>query len=95
VVVRLLGGSLGRDTLIVETNNLRGAEDSLNDGWLDVNGSPYSEQAKFTEKIRRPAYDHLQIYMTVEDPQAYTKTWTVRLDQRLIVHQDLIEFEIQ
>jgi hypothetical protein len=81
------------DTLIVETNNLRGAEDSKFDGWLDVNGSPYSEQAKFTEKIRRPAYDHLQIDMTVEDPKAYTKPWTVRVDQRLIVDQDLIEFE--
>jgi hypothetical protein len=81
------------DTLIVETNNLRGAEDSPYDGWLDVNGSPYSEQAKFTEKIRRPAYDHLQIDFTVEDPKAYTKPWTVRVDQRLVVDQDLIEFE--
>jgi hypothetical protein len=81
------------DTLVVETNNLRGAEDSSYDGWLDVNGSPYSEQAKFTEKIRRPAYDHLQIDLTLEDPKAYTKPWTVRVDQRLIVDQDLIEFE--
>jgi hypothetical protein len=81
------------DMLIVETNNLRGAEDSLYDGWLDVNGSPYSEQAKFTEKIRRPTYDHLQIDLTVEDPKAYTKPWTVRLDQRLIVDQEIIEFE--
>ena len=81
------------DTLIVETNNLRGAEDGPSDGWLDVNGSPYSEQAKFTEKIRRPTYGHLQIDMTVEDPKAYTKPWTVRVDQRLIVDQDIIEFE--
>jgi hypothetical protein len=81
------------DTLIVETNNLRGAEDSPYDGWLDVNGSPYSEQAKFTEKIRRPTYDHLQIDLTLEDPKAYTKPWTVRVDQRLVVDQDLIEFE--
>jgi hypothetical protein len=81
------------DTLIVETNNMRGAEDGPHDGWLDVNGSPYSEQAKFTEKIRRPTYDHLQIDLTVEDPKAYTKPWTVRVDQRLAVDQDLIEFE--
>lgn len=81
------------DTLVVETNNLRGAEDSAYDGWLDVNGSPYSEQARFTEKIRRPAYDHLQIDLTLEDPKAYTKPWTVRIDQRLILDQDLIEFE--
>ncbi len=81
------------DTLIVETNNLRGAEDSAYDGWLDVNGSPYSEQARFTEKISRPAYDHLQIDVTVDDPKAYTKPWTVRVDQRLLVGEDLIEFE--
>ena len=80
------------DTLVVETNNLRGAEDSKFDGWLDVNGSPYSEQAKFTEKFRRPTYDHLQIDMTVDDPKAYTKPWTVRVDQRLVVDQELIEF---
>jgi hypothetical protein len=80
------------DTLVVETNNLRGAEDSKFDGWLDVNGSPYSEQAKFIEKFRRPTYDHLQIDMTVDDPKAYTKPWTVRVDQRLVVDQDLIEF---
>ena len=80
------------DTLVVETNNLRGAEDSKFDGWLDVNGSPYSEQAKFTERFRRPTYDHLQIDMTVDDPKAYTKPWTVRVDQRLVADQELIEF---
>ena len=44
------------DTLVVETNNLRGAEDGPFDGWLDVNGSPYSREAKFTERIRRPTF---------------------------------------
>jgi len=81
------------DTLVVETNNLRGAEDGPYDGWLDVNGSPYSQQARFTERIRRPSFDHLQIDITLEDPKAYTKPWTVRVDQRLIVDQELIEFE--
>lgn len=81
------------DTLVVETNNLRGAEDGPFDGWLDVNGSPYSQQAKFTEKFRRPSFDHLQIDLTLEDPKAYTKPWTVRVDQRLLADQDLIEFE--
>jgi len=81
------------DTLVVETNNLRGAEDGPYDGWLDVNGSPYSQQAKMTERIRRPSLDHLQIDYTLDDPKAYTKPWTVRVDQRLIVDQQLIEFE--
>jgi hypothetical protein len=89
------GYSVGRwegDTLVVETNNLRGAEDSVNDGWLDVNGSPYSEQAKFTERFRRPTFGHLQIDITLEDPKAYTKPWTVRVDQRILSDEEPIEF---
>ena len=80
------------DTLVVETNNLRGAEDSPFDGWLDVNGSPYSQQAKFTERISRPTFGHLQIDVTVEDPKAYMKPFTVRVDQRYFPDQELIEF---
>jgi len=80
------------DTLVVETNNLRGAEDSVYDGWLDVNGSPYSQQAKFTERFRRPTFDHLIIDTTVEDPKAYTKPWTVRVDQRFAPDEEMIEF---
>ncbi len=80
------------DTLVVETNNLRGAEDSPNDGWLDVNGSPYSEQAKFTERFRRPTFGHLQIDVTLEDAKAYTKPWTVRVDQRILPDEEPIEF---
>ena len=79
------------DTLVVETNNLRGAEDSPFDGWLDVNGSPYSQQAKFTERIRRPTFGHLQIDLTVDDPKSYTRPWTVRVDQRLFPDQEMIE----
>jgi hypothetical protein len=89
------GYSVGRwdgNDLVVETNNLRGAEDSPNDGWLDVNGSPYSQQAKFTERFRRLSYGHLQVDITVDDPKAYTKPWTVRVDQRILPDQELIEF---
>jgi len=34
----------------------------------------------------------LQIDLTVEDSKAYTKPWTVRVDQRLVADQELIEF---
>jgi hypothetical protein len=80
------------DTLVVETNNLRGAEESPSDGWLDVNGSPYSSEAKFTERFRRPTFDHLQIDVTLEDAKAYTKPWTVRIDQRFVADEEPIEF---
>jgi hypothetical protein len=89
------GYSVGRwegDDLVVETNNLRGAEDGPYDGWLDVNGSPYSREAKFTERFRRLDYSHLQIDFTVDDPKSYTKPWTVRVDQRIVPDGELIEF---
>jgi hypothetical protein len=80
------------EELVVETNNLRGAEDSEFDGWLDVNGSPYTREATITERFRRPTYGHLQVDFTVDDPKAYTRPWTVRVDQRLLPDQELIEF---
>ena len=89
------GYSVGRwegDTLVVETNNLRGAESGPYDGWLDVRGSPYSEQAKFTERFRRPIFGKLEIDVTLEDPKAYSKPFTVRINQRIMVDEELIEF---
>jgi len=80
------------DDLVVETNNLRGAEDGPFDAWLDVNGSPHTREAKITERFRRPTLGHLQIDFTIEDPKAYTRPWTVRVDQRLLPDQELIEF---
>ena len=74
------------DTLVIETSGFRDG------GWLDVNGSPYSDQAKFTERFRSPTFGHLQIDVTVDDPKAYTKPFTVRVDQRYFPDQELIEF---
>ena len=89
------GYSAGRwdgDTLVVETNNLRGAETSPNDGWLDVRGSPYSDQAKFIERIRRPTFGKLEIDITVDDPKAYTRPFTVRVNQQVSPDEEIIEF---
>ena len=80
------------DTLVVETNNLRGAETSPYDGWLDVRGSPYSEQAKFTERFRRPTYGKLEIDITLDDPKAYTKPLTLRVNQQISPDDEIIEF---
>jgi len=79
------------DTLVVETNNLRGAEDGPHDGWLDVRGSPYSEQARFVEKFRRPQFGKLEIDVTLEDTKFYTKPFTVRINQRF-ADEEPIEF---
>jgi hypothetical protein len=74
------------DTLVVETTHFR-------DGmWLDVNGAPLTEQGKLTERFRRPTFGTLEIDVTIDDPKAYTKPWTVRVNQRLLVDTELIEF---
>ena len=83
------GYSIGRwegDTLVVETAGFR------DDGWLDVFGTPLTDAAKLTERFRRPSYGRMEIDITVDDPKAYTRPWTVRVNQRIMPEQELIEF---
>src|SRR3989442_11334366 len=62
-------------------------------GWLDHRGSPYTEAMKLTERFRRPNYGLLEIELTVDDPMAYTKPFSVRVLQRAVVDgSELIEF---
>jgi len=79
-------GRWERDTLVVETTNLRDG------GWLDINGSPFTDAVRFTERFRRPNYGTLQIDVTVDDSKAYTKPWTVSLTQRIKVDTEMYEF---
>jgi hypothetical protein len=83
------GYSVGKwdgDTLVVETIGLR------DDGWLDVAGSPFTTASRVTERFRRVNYGRLEIDITVDDPKAYTRPWTVRVNQRLAPDDQLIEF---
>ena len=73
------------DTLVIDTIGLR------DDTWIDWNGSVLTEAAKVREQIRRPDFGHLEIQVTVDDPKAYTKPWTVTLNQRIVVDTDLID----
>jgi hypothetical protein len=73
------------DTLVVDTIGLR------DDTWIDWNGSVVTEAAKVREEIRRPDFGHLDIKITVDDPKAYTKPWTVNLRQRIVVDAELID----
>ena len=74
------------DTLVVQTTGFR------DDGWLDINGSPLTNAAKWTERFRRVNYGNLEIEITVDDPKAYTRPWTVKIDQSIMLDTDLIEF---
>jgi hypothetical protein len=73
------------DTLVVDTIGLR------DDTWIDWNGSVLTEAAKVREQIRRPDFGHLEIQVTVDDPKAYTRPWSVTLKQKIVVDTDLID----
>jgi hypothetical protein len=77
------------DTLVVETVGLRDL------GWLDVEGSPLTDSGRILERFRRIDYGHLEIEVTIDDPKAYTKPWTVTVHQRLLPDTELIEFICQ
>ena len=61
------------------------------DTWIDWNGSVVTESARVREEIRRPDFGHLEIKVTVDDPKAYTKPWSVALKQRIVVDTGLID----
>ena len=82
------GYSSGRwdgDTLIVQTAGFR---DGL---WIDMGGSPMSDAAKLTERMRRPNFGTLELEITVDDPKVYTRPWTVQLTQNLELDTELID----
>ena len=83
------GYSVGRwegDTLVVQTNGLR-------DGtWIDRKGSPLTAAARVTERFRRRTVGGLDIEVSVDDPKAYARPWTVTLNQDLAVDTELLDY---
>jgi hypothetical protein len=82
-------GKWEQDTLVVETTGFR------DDVWLDVEGSPLTASGKMTERFRRVNYGNLEIEVTIDDPKAYTKPWTVKVNHRVMLDTELIEFVCQ
>jgi len=78
-------GKWSGDTLVIDTIGLR------DDTWIDWVGSVVTQAAKVREQIRRPDFGHLEIQVTVDDPRAYTKPWTVTLKERIVVDVELID----
>jgi hypothetical protein len=83
------GYSAGRwegDTLVVETVQFKDG------GWLDIIGSPLSDAGKVTERFRRPTFGRMEIDVTIEDSKMYTRPFTVRVNQQIMVDEELLEF---
>jgi hypothetical protein len=82
------GYSVGRwdgDTFVVESNNFRGVQGgNAADAWLDQMGSPYTDALQLTERFRRVNFGNMEIDVTIDDPKAYTRPFTVRVEHRII-----------
>ena len=74
-----------RGSLVITSKGFR------DDIWIDWNGSVITEAATVTERIRRPDYGRLEIGVTVDDPKAYTKPWTVTLRQQIALDTELTD----
>jgi hypothetical protein len=83
------GYSVGKwegDAFVVETLGFNGK------GWLDTNGHPVTDALHVIEKYRRKDFGHMDVEITIDDPKAYTKPWTVVEPAVLQPDTELIEY---
>jgi hypothetical protein len=83
------GYSVGRwdgDTLVVDTiGNHIGT-------WLDDSGHPHSEALHIIERFRRIDFGHMSVQITIDDPKAYTRPWTVSFGWDLLPDTELLDW---
>ena len=82
------GYSVGKwegNTFVVDTT---GFNDQT---WLDDPGHPHTDAMHAIERFRRIDFGHLEIDITIDDPKAYTKPWTVTARFDLLPDTELIE----
>jgi hypothetical protein len=83
------GDSIGKwegDTLVVDTV---GFNDKF---WFDSTGHPHTEKLRITERYRRPDLTHLESEITIDDPGAYTRPFTLYRQFPLLVNTELMEY---
>ena len=84
-----MGYSVGHwdgDTLVVESNGF------VDNNWIDNNGHPGTEALRLTERFHRRDFGHIDLQLTIDDPRAYTKPWTVNLVFNAQPDNELIEY---
>jgi hypothetical protein len=87
-----LGYSVGHwegDTLVVDTIGMNDRT------WLDAAGHPHGEKLHVTEKFTRPDFNTLRLEATIDDPDYYTKPWTVVTTSTWQPGQELMEYICQ
>jgi hypothetical protein len=73
------------DTLVVES---AGFNDKTT---LDAAGHPHSEALRLVERYRRRDFGHLDVETTIDDPQMYTRPFTIKVPHNLLADGDVWE----
>ena len=73
------------DTLVVESAGFNGKTP------LDAAGHPHSEGLHLTERYRRRDFGHMDVDTTVDDPQMYTRPFTIKVPHNLLADSDVWE----
>jgi hypothetical protein len=87
-----LGHSVGHwegDALLIDTTGFNEAT------WLDQWGHPHTNQLHVIERITRPNKNTLHYEVTIDDPGAYTRPWTVAWNIPWAPKQELREYICQ
>jgi hypothetical protein len=61
-------------------------------GWLDNAGRPATDALKVTERFRRKDFGHMDVLITIDDPKAYTKPWSMTLPLTYQPDTELLEY---
>lgn len=82
------GHSTGRwdgDALVVDSVGFNDRR------WLTVFGTPISGKLHITERFRRPNLGQLHIETTIDDPDIYPRTWTMKRVAELAPNEEIME----
>jgi hypothetical protein len=79
-------GSWDGDTLVVDT---AGFNDKF---WFDMAGHPHTTQLHVVERYHRRDFGNLDIGITIEDPGAYSKPWTIQRVSTLETEIEMSEY---
>jgi hypothetical protein len=83
-----LGYSVGHwdgDTLVVDSAGFNSKS------WLDVEGHPQTEALRITERFHRRDFGHMDLDMTIDDPGAFTRPFSVKIPKTFAADTDLLE----
>ena len=84
-----MGYSIGRwenDTLVVETAGFKETT------WLDFGGHPHTEELRLIERFRRPAFGHIELSQTFEDPKVFNKPVTIAVKVDVVTDTEMLEY---